>query len=124
MKYAAELREMTEEGSGCPPAWVVPKVSMPMLSDSPLAAALERWSFVVLTDLPPDDALAVSRLVDAFESLFKSPGGVKEAIAPYNTDEMPREFGYLGLELKEQVSRDRFLGGLRNAHLALRSGLG
>jgi isopenicillin N synthase-like dioxygenase len=82
----------------------VPRVSLSELAEnaSQLASALERWSFVVLTDVPAGDLATAAQLAKAFQSLFDAPKQLKDAIAPYNTDEMPREFGYLDLDLKEQ----------------------
>lgn len=63
----------------------------------------ERHSFLVLSDVPAADLATIEQLNQSFHALFASTPEVKDAIAPYNTKEMPREYGYMGgMALKEQ----------------------
>lgn len=45
----------------------------------------------------------IGRVTTAFRQFFGAPDAVKEACSPWNTEELPREFGFInGMETKEQ----------------------
>lgn len=45
----------------------------------------------------------IDRVVNAFQQFFSASDAIKEACSPWNTEQLPREFGFInGMESKEQ----------------------
>jgi isopenicillin N synthase-like dioxygenase len=54
-------------------------------------------------DSPMAVGSQIERVVTAFRQFFGAPDAIKEACSPWNTEELPREFGFInGMETKEQ----------------------